>query len=98
MSLRSTDNIADAVLRIVGKPVPTSFWVIYESPIDYPGQFVARRWEGQRGVTGEVFNVRPMPQKFVADTLPAVREQARHGRSRLTPDASDNPVLVEVWV
>lgn len=69
-------------------------WVVYESPADYPGKFVARRWIIDRA-RGPVMT----PTLHVAASLPEVRlpliERGLHCMPRFLDDL---PHILEVWI
>jgi hypothetical protein len=65
-----------------------SIWAIYNSPKDYPGKFVARRWE----------LTTPTDEVIVADTLDEVRERLPLGLRCLDRHSGDDPVIVETWL
>lgn len=68
--------------------------VVYHSPSDYPGKFVARRhWAG---AGGEV-EVDPEPL-IVADSLFEARGIIPDGMFRLNRDPNDEPQIVESWI
>lgn len=69
-----------------------SQWVIYNSPRDYPGKFVVRRWEIRPGI--------PIPTSDVgtADTLEEIRRMIPSGLYRLPRFDEDEPQIVEVWI
>lgn len=69
-----------------------SLWVIYDSPLDYPGQFVVKRWEVEDGsvtVTDDV---------TIAATLQAAREAVPPGKVLLSRSEEDATVISETWV
>jgi hypothetical protein len=63
-------------------------WIIYESPSDYPGQFVARRFQMNE----------PTADVLTAVTLDDVRALLPPGLVRLERTQHDQPHIVEVWV
>lgn len=63
-------------------------WTVYNSPKDYPGKFVARRWE----------LTTPTDDVIVADTLDEVRERLPLGLYPLDRHPGDDPVIVETWL
>jgi hypothetical protein len=63
-------------------------WIVYDSPSDFPGRFVARRFELNR----------PTTDVLTADTLEALRAQLPAGLIRLERTQHDQPHIVEVWV
>jgi hypothetical protein len=66
-------------------------FTIYQSPLDYPGKFVVRRWESGRP---------PKP-----DAVPtAVCRMIHEARAKIPPmlictlrHPDDDPVIVETW-
>jgi len=64
-----------------------NIWVIYQSPRDYPGRFVARRWILDKP-TGEV---------IVRDTLDQVRRALPVGLHRMDRFNGDDAAIVETW-
>ena len=66
-----------------------SMWTVYRSPRDYPGKYVARRFELDR----------PTMDVIVDDALDNVRAlMERRGLYRLDRYPDDDPVIVEVWL
>jgi hypothetical protein len=63
-------------------------WIIYDNPSDYPGQFVARRFQMNR----------PTADVLTAGSLEAVRALLPAGLVRLERTQHDQPHIVEVWV
>lgn len=78
------------------KPPGIAMWVIYHDPADYPGQFVARRWEVAGGGPKATREMR------LADSLEGVRALLPgmdSGRLyRIGRNAADDPVIVETWL
>lgn len=82
------------------QPTPTvgdrvmDMWVVYSNPSDYPGKWVLRRWEIQRG------NTDPIPTKNVhtGDLYAEVIAHLPGGLTRLGRDQSDDPTITESWV
>jgi hypothetical protein len=68
-------------------------FAIYNNPRDYPGQFVVRRWFIGRGEL-----LRELAPYAVTGTLEAARAAVPPGMYRLDRDASDDAVIVEVWI
>ena len=66
-------------------------WTVYESPSDYPGQYVAR-----------MFLVKPQVEAtslhIVADTLPEVYAQLPRGLYWMDRKPGDDPTIVGVWL
>jgi hypothetical protein len=67
-------------------------FVIYNSPRDYPGKFVLRRWIIDEGTS------KPDDSAIIADTLEAIRAAVPFGMFRLERDPQDEPQIVESWV
>jgi len=75
---------------------PLNIWTVYENPLDFPGQFVARRFE----------NNKPTLDHFADPLLERVREwvhlqAAQYGQGspyRLDRAPSDDPDILETWL
>ena len=70
-----------------------ALWSVYDSPDDFPGKFVARKFYIEAGETypsRELF--------FVSDTLEGVREQLPPGLNLLPRMPDDHPNVVEAWI
>lgn len=67
-------------------------WTVYHSPADFPGLFVARRWEIQPG------RAVPTSDHFTAATLAQLRDKAPDGLTILARNDADDPCIVESWV
>lgn len=65
-----------------------AIWVIYDSPIDLPERFVARKWLLDRP-TGELLQ---------SKTLDGLRSKLPRGLTRLPRDPSDDVKIVESWI
>jgi hypothetical protein len=63
-------------------------WIVYDSPSDFPGKFIARRFQMNT----------PTSDVLSADTLEALRKLLPKGLVRLDRTAHDQPHIVEVWV
>ncbi|CAB5556603.1 hypothetical protein [Stutzerimonas stutzeri] len=74
------------------KRAALSMWVVYSSPSDFPGQFVARRWEAQGGAPLATEDV------LLADDLQALRDKLPAGVESLSRHPGDDPAIVEVWL
>lgn len=82
-------GLCECEFSVVGGEPPLSIWTIYDNPKDYPGKFVARRFELDRP-TGTV---------LVANTLIELRRQMMEwGLTRLPRAEEDDPVIVETWL
>lgn len=66
----------------------TDVWTVYKSPKDYPGKFVARRWDG----------LKPTDDVIVADSLAEVREKLPLGLICLDRNLLDDAAIVETWL
>ena len=63
-------------------------WVLYDSPIDLPGRFVARKW-----LLDQPTNV------LIEDkTLEGLRQKLPPGLVRLERSHQDDPKIVETWL
>lgn len=65
-----------------------NIWVVYERPLDYPGGFIARRFELDSPTT----DIRK------GESLNAVRDQLPPGLTRIDRDPNDEPQIVECWL
>jgi hypothetical protein len=64
-------------------------WVVYESPIEFPNSFVARRWTSQT----------PTQNIIIGPDLDQLRALlAARGLVCLSRFADDDPKIVEVWM
>ncbi len=61
---------------------------IYNHPIDYPKNYVARVWDANH----------PTHLVALADTLEEIREKIPPNMTKLPPMKEDDPVIVEVWI
>jgi len=75
-----------------GKHAALSMWVVYSSPSDYPGQFVARRWEAQGASPLATEDV------LLAGDLQALRDKLPAGMECLSRYPGDDPAVVETWL
>lgn len=66
-------------------------WIIYESPEDFPGLFVAREWWQVGAEPYASDNI------FTATTLQGVRDQIPQGLYRMPRHPEDVPHVVESW-
>jgi hypothetical protein len=66
--------------------------VIYDSPADYPGRFVVRRWLIGRGgsVTPSFITL--------ADSLEKARQAIPQGLDRIPRSPGDERQIVETWL
>lgn len=65
-----------------------SLWVVYDSPIDLPGRFVARKW----------LNETPTAELIQGKTLDELRGRLPAGLFRLARAESDDEKIVETWI
>lgn len=65
-------------------------WVVYAHPADYPGDMVARLWDGMTNTA--------TPTVLRAPTLEELRRKLPPELDRLERLAADDPVIVEVWL
>lgn len=69
-------------------------WVVYDSPRDYPGKYVARRW-----MTGPYPDGLPTDEVIVSDDLEDIRDElSSRGLVCLERYPGDEPQIVECWV
>lgn len=78
------------------KPESMSFrlWVIYDSPLDYPGRFVVRCHVIPHGSGKSV----PCRGAFICKSLDEARAYLPTDLLRLERFADDEPQIVEVWI
>lgn len=69
-------------------PVIIAMWVVYDSPRDYPGRFVARLW----------LNGAPTDSVILADTLDSLRAALPQGLTRLPRLPGDDAAIYETWL
>lgn len=63
-------------------------WTIYDSPIDLPGGFVARKWVLDKPTS-----------EFLQDkTLDGLRAKLPHGLHCMPRSPGDEPQIVETWI
>jgi hypothetical protein len=66
-------------------------WTIYDHPLDYPNQFVARRWDFLTG--------KPSTEIIVADSLAELRTYfASIGLVTMLRQPEDDSVIIETWI
>jgi len=65
-----------------------AIWTVYQSPLDYPGRVVARRFLLDR----------PTDQIIIGSSLEEVRAQLPYGMLRIERSPSDEAHIVEVWL
>ena len=71
---------------------PTEQWAVYERPLDYPDQFIARRWIIEDG------EPKPTNDIFLAPTLSSLRSKLPGGLLRIPRFKNDDKTIVEVWI
>lgn len=62
-------------------------WTVYDSPVDLPGRFVARKWLNQ-----------PTNELLQDKTLEGLRGRLPQGLTRLERSPQDDPKIVETWI
>lgn len=67
-------------------------WTVYESPSDFQGLWVVRRWVAEPGGL-----VRDPDPWFVGATLEAARESLPPDLYRQGRQPDDDPTIVEIW-
>lgn len=63
-------------------------WTVYDSPIDLPGRFVARKWLLDK----------PTNEMLQDKTLEGLRGKLPQGLIRLDRSSQDDPKIVETWI
>jgi len=63
-------------------------WTVYDSPIDLPGRFVARKWVLEK----------PTNELRQDQTLEGLRNKLPPGLTRLPRATQDDPKIVETWI
>ncbi|MES2460583.1 MAG: hypothetical protein V4671_08355 [Armatimonadota bacterium] len=71
-----------------------SVWTIYDSPFDYPGRFVVRRWE----VSGPDGRAVPDQECVLADSLEEARAAVPPGLRNLGRYPQDDINIAETWL
>lgn len=70
-----------------------SIWTVYDKPLDYPEQFVARRFEVFAGLA------RPTDDVITSLYLERIRmDMQARGLYRLDRNPNDEPCIVECWL
>ncbi|MDR1280294.1 MAG: hypothetical protein LBK99_05685 [Opitutaceae bacterium] len=67
---------------------PVTMYVVYRSPMDFPGKFVGRKFVGETA-TGD---------SFVSESLEEVRKWIPRGMWNIGRDKTDEPQILEVWI
>lgn len=63
-------------------------WTVYDSPIDLPGRFVARKWVLDQ----------PTNELVQDKTLDGLRAKLPRGLTRLERSPQDDPKILETWI
>jgi hypothetical protein len=72
-----------------------AMWAVYDHPLDYPGKFVARRFEVSTS------GPKPTESIIVAPDLETLRNMLRYEMKLsacITRAAQDDPKIVETWL
>jgi hypothetical protein len=71
-----------------------AMWTVYENPKDYPGKFVARRFDV------DADGPKPSASVIIMDDLDDLRDILAHQMHLvcLTRNEEDDPVIVETWL
>lgn len=69
-----------------------TMWVVYRHPRDFPGQYVARRFE----IRGP--KIIATPEIVIAPSLKLVREPLERRYVRIERFGEDEPHIVECWI
>ena len=67
-------------------------WAVTQSPSDYPGKFVARKW-----LIG-IGTVAATAELHVEDTLDEVRDKLPRDLILIPRHPNDDPAIVESWI
>lgn len=70
---------------------PLSIWTIYQNPKDYPGIYVARRWE----ISATPVATNDM---LTASSLNDIRTQLPAGLTCMPAKVEDDECVVESWL
>ncbi len=79
--------------HLMPPPDTLSIWTVYDHPRDYPGSWVARRFEVSRD--GGVVMTSDM---FLADSLEEVQALLPPGLIRFARSPFDDPKIAETWI
>jgi len=63
-------------------------WTIYKHPLDYPNEFVARKFILDK----------PTSEIKTSDTIETLRLLLPMGLTRIERNPGDDPVIVETWI
>ena len=69
-------------------------WTIFESPADYPGKFVVRRFD----IVECGFGPLPAESYFIADSLESARLRIPAGKVKVRRSPDDDQCIVETWL
>ena len=89
MTTKLPESLVDVAVAATTLPM----WVIYESPEDYHGKFVLRRWDA----VGHETIASPIPIAVVG-SLDDARAELPLGLENIGRGEGDDPVIVEVWI
>lgn len=65
-----------------------SMIVLYESPLDYPGEYVARLWSNNQATR---YMVKRSSEAEIILAIPKFM-------NRLAPDPNDDPVIISIFI
>ena len=85
---KAVTSFDDATLSGVRVPLIT----VYRSPLDYPGQYVARLWRILPG------KAEPTPTVIIAETLEVLRGKIPVNMTIFGRNENDDPAIVECWM
>jgi hypothetical protein len=70
-----------------------SMWTVYASPSDFPGKYVARRWDIKAGES------HPTTDSLLAERIERLRERfAQMGLHCIPAQPGEDPCIVETWL
>jgi hypothetical protein len=71
-----------------------AMWTVYDHPLDYPGKFVARRWDVDAN------GPKPSGSIIVMNDLQTLRDvlEFELGLTCLARSPGDDPKIVETWL
>lgn len=85
-------SIVEIDLNVVVAARPNlEMWTIFDSPLDFPGKFVLRKFTA---IDGELV---PSPDAQTADTLSEISKLVPFGLVCFSRHFNDEPQIVEVW-
>ncbi|WP_341893862.1 hypothetical protein [Ferrovibrio terrae] len=73
-------------------------WVVFDSPSDYPGRVVARRYEQTTRPPRHEPAFEPTTEKVVAATIEEARRAIPAGRGQFPRLPNDAAEVAEVWL